>query len=366
MDTDVFIIGGGPAGLAAAIASRREGLSVVVADGAQPPIDKACGEGLMPDGRAALERLGVSIPAEDGHPFRGIRFVSGDVEVEANFPAGDGIGMRRTVLHGAMIDAAKSAGATLLWRTPVTGLHPEGVMLGEDRVRARWVVGADGGRSLVQRWAGLDRYSRDRARFAFRRHYGIAPWTDCMELHWAQGCQIYVTPVAADEICVALISRDPHLRLENALASFPRLAAQLAQAQPTSPERGAISATRRLLNVYSGRVVLIGDASGGVDAITGEGLCLSFRQAEVLAQCFTTGNLERYQRIHGKLARRPAVMARAMLALDCATPLRQRIMRAFRADPKIFARMLAMHVGALSPWDFAVDGLTLGLRALRA
>jgi flavin-dependent dehydrogenase len=113
-------------------------------------------------------------------------------------------------------------------------------------------------------------------------------------------------------------------------------------------------------------VVLIGDASGGVDAITGEGLCLSFRQAEILAQCFTTGNLEQYERTHRKLARWPAVMARAMLALDWGTPFRQRIMRAFRSDPKIFARMLAMHVGALSPLDVAVDGLTLGLRALRA
>jgi hypothetical protein len=128
MDTDVFIIGGGPAGLAAAIAARRQGLDVVVADGAQPPIDKACGEGLMPDGRAALEKLGVAIPAEDSLPFRGIRFVSGDVEVEANFPAGYGIGMRRTVLHSALITAAESAGASLLWRTPVTGLHPEGVI----------------------------------------------------------------------------------------------------------------------------------------------------------------------------------------------------------------------------------------------
>ncbi|MGB8062426.1 MAG: FAD-binding protein, partial [Candidatus Sulfotelmatobacter sp.] len=48
--TDVFVIGGGPAGLAAAIAARKCGLRVIVADAAQPPIDKACGEGLMPDG----------------------------------------------------------------------------------------------------------------------------------------------------------------------------------------------------------------------------------------------------------------------------------------------------------------------------
>ena len=60
--TDVFIVGGGPAGLAAAIAARQRGLRVVVADGGHAPIDKACGEGLMPDALAELERLGIQLP----------------------------------------------------------------------------------------------------------------------------------------------------------------------------------------------------------------------------------------------------------------------------------------------------------------
>jgi len=56
--------------LATAIAARQRG-DVVVADGAKPPIDKSCGEGLMPDGRAALEKLGIGIPAGIAYPFRG-------------------------------------------------------------------------------------------------------------------------------------------------------------------------------------------------------------------------------------------------------------------------------------------------------
>ena len=63
--TDVFVIGGGPAGLAAAIAARQRGFRVIVADGMRPPIDKACGEGLMPDGLAALERLGIRVPLSE-------------------------------------------------------------------------------------------------------------------------------------------------------------------------------------------------------------------------------------------------------------------------------------------------------------
>jgi flavin-dependent dehydrogenase len=357
--TDVFVVGGGPAGLATAIAARQRGFEVVVADGTQPPIDKPCGEGLMPDGRAALEKLGIGIPAEMAHPFRGIRFVSGDLSVEASFPDGNGIGVRRTVLHRIMVARAEAVGVTLLWQTPVTNLHPEGVLLGGHMVRSRWVVGADGGHSLLRQWAGLDRYHYDRTRFAFRRHYRISPWSDCMELHWGPRCQIYVTPVAADEICVALISRDPHMRLDVALPAFPELMSRLRHAEPSSLERGAISATRKLHRVHRGCVALVGDASGTVDAITGEGLCLSFRQAEVLAECFAAGSLERYQHLHRALAQRPTLMARLMLTLDWKTSFRQRVMRAFGSDQRLFGRMLAMHVGALSLVDFAANGLSL-------
>jgi menaquinone-9 beta-reductase len=360
--TDLFVVGGGPAGLAAAIAARQRGLKVMVADGSRPPIDKPCGEGLMPDGRAALAQLGITVPAEASHPFRGIRFVSGPLSVDASFPHGGGIGVRRTTLHRIMIERAQAAGVSLLWQTPVTGLHPEGILLGKELIRSRWIVGADGGSSLVRRWARLDRYRSDRTRFAFRRHYRIAPWSDCMEIHWGSGCQIYITPVAADEICVALVSNDPHLRLDAALAAFPEIASRLRGAEVSSPERGAISSTRMLHRVYQGNVALVGDASGAVDAITGEGLCLTFRQAQMLAECFAHGDLRRYQRQHRALARRPAMMARLMLALDWKTSFRQRVMLAFGSDPQLFRRMLAMHVEALSPLDFASNGVCLGWR----
>src|SRR5580700_1131731 len=107
--TDLFVIGGGPAGLAAALAARRKGFEVTLADGARPPIDKACGEGLMPDGLTALRSLGVTLDATDAQPFCGIRFLSNGVSVEAAFPDGCGLGMRRTVLHSKMVDAAASA-----------------------------------------------------------------------------------------------------------------------------------------------------------------------------------------------------------------------------------------------------------------
>src|SRR5580658_4046203 len=113
--TDVFIVGGGPAGLATAIALRGQGFSVTLADPALPPIDKTCGEGLMPDGLAALGRLGVMLRPQQFFPFRGIRFLGSGVSVDASFPNGTGAGIRRTYLHQALIDRADESGATLLW-----------------------------------------------------------------------------------------------------------------------------------------------------------------------------------------------------------------------------------------------------------
>jgi menaquinone-9 beta-reductase len=359
-DTDIFIIGGGPAGLAAAIAARQRGFEVVVADSAIPPIDKPCGEGLMPDGISALADLGITIPPEDSYPFRGIRFVSSGLRVDASFPVGQGLGIRRTKLHRLMIERATALGVNLHWQTVVTGLHPDGVWLGTNLVRSRWIVGADGAHSRVRQWAGLDENTGQQQRFAFRRHYRVAPWTSCMELHWGSNCQIYVTPVAADQICVAAISRDPRLRLDAVLEQFPAVENRLKGLERTSAERGAISATRKLGHVYRGRTTLIGDASGSVDAITGEGLCLAFRQAILLSESFATGNLSRYQANHRKLARCPALMSWLMLTLESRESFRRQIMKAFATQPQTFARMLALHVGAVTPLALAGIGLSLG------
>jgi len=363
---DVFVIGGGPAGLATAIAVRLRGLTVAVADGAIPPIDKPCGEGLMPDGIEALRNLGVTIPSEVVYPFRGIRFASGPQRAEAVFSQGPAYGIRRTTLHQILVDQAAACGVITLWQKPVRGLSRDGVLIGNRSIAARFIVGADGTSSRVRRWAGLEQHVPKNMRFGFRRHYRIAPWTDFMELHWGPDCQIYVTPVGENDVCLALVSSNQQLRLDAALSDFPALAARLADAPHASTERGAITVSRRLPRVFRNRVALVGDASGGVDAITGEGLCLAFRQAALLADCFASGNLARYQREHRRLLRRPALMARLMLLIGKHTRLRQRTLQVFESHPESFARMLAMHVGTASPRDYIANGISLGWQLLRA
>ena len=359
------MIGGGPAGLAAAIAARLKGFDVVVADGAHPPIDKACGEGLMPDSFAALERLGVRLDAEQSFAFRGIRFLGDGVSVAADFPSRWALAVRRTELHQALVDRAVETGVTLAWGSRAVGLTDDAVALDGRTVRCRWVIGADGQNSRVRRWAGLEATRHESSRYGFRRHYRAAPWTEFMEIYWGAGFQMYVTPVNQSEICVALITRDPKIRLGRALSECPELSRRMAGAIPCTAERGAITASRSLRRVLRGRTILIGDASGSVDAITGEGMSLSFHQAIALADALVSGDLAGYQAEHRRLARRPNLMAKLLLLLDRFPALRRRVFRSLAAKPDIFANMLAMHVGSIAPSDFLKHWISPGSRTLR-
>ena len=116
--------------------------------------------------------------------------------------------------------------------------------------------------------------------------------------------------------------------------------------------------------MVAGNVALIGDASGSVDAITGEGLCLGFHQALALADAMESGNLAQYESAHRRLGARPRFMADLMLSVDRWPGLRKRALPALAAHPDLFSGLLAMHVGAAKTADFAADCLALGWRML--
>jgi len=364
--TDVLVIGGGPGGLAAAIAAVQKGFKVTVADGAKPPVDKVCGEGLMPNTLATLRELGVALSCQDGRPFAGMRFVDSYSSVEASFPLVGGLGIRRTVLHQKMVERALDCGVTLLWNSPVSGLTKAGATVGGADIRAEWIVGADGIHSRVRRWSGLRQSSAREFRYAQRRHYRVQPWTDHVEVHWGHEIQAYVTPLRDDETCVVLISRDPRMRLDPALREFPKLASRLSGAELSNVDRGAVTAMCRLDRVHKSNVALTGDASGTVDAITGEGLCLSFLQARALAEALAAGDLERYQQAHRRLAWRPNVMGRFLLLLDRCPGVRKRTLRALANEPALFARLLAIHVGETSAMHSVATSLRVGWQFLAA
>ena len=355
-ETDVLVIGGGPAGLAAALAARQIGFDVVLADRALPPIDKACGEGLMPDALDALRRIGVDLGSGHGIPFRGIRFLDDRLEAEASFPSGSfGLGVRRTELHRILVNRARDVGVVALWGKKIEGLDSAGVTIGGRTIRSQWIIGADGFHSRVRQWAGLAQPVWNGVRrIGLRQHYRIRPWTDFVEVYWRKDCQAYVTPVGANEVCVAMVSTKESAA-SDLTDMFPALASHLGGAELVGPTRGAISMSVKLRSAIDGRVALVGDASGSVDAVTGEGLGLAFRQANCLATALAAGDLKKYDTSHRRIGRMPRLIARSLLLLDGNDSLRRMAFRKLAAHPRIFSGLLAVHVGALRRSELATD-----------
>ncbi len=340
----------------------------MVADGSAPFIDKSCGEGMTPETLAVLESLGVKFESNVGHRFRGISFIENGSQVSANFPREQGIGLRRPLLHARLVARAEECGVRFLWKTPISGIVSEAdtgsVQLGERSISAKWIVGADGQGSRVRRWIGLES-STSKERFASRRHYRVTPWSNYMEIHWAGTTQAYVTPIGVEEVCVVVMAETPACGLfETALTQMPALREKLFGASLSSRERGAVSAMRTLPCVQRNNVALIGDASGGVDAITGDGLGLAFRQALSLADAMAANNLAQYQRAHRKLARRPRLTGNLMLWLGRNPRIRAKALRAMQHNPELFTRLLATHAGDGNPANLVSASAQLGLRLL--
>ena len=334
-------------GLAAAIALRLRGVDVLVVDRARPPIDKPCGEGLMPDGVTALDRLGIMSGLDWALPFRGIRFTEASAAAEGRFNAGYGLGIRRTALHQHLIDRAAQIGVAMRWGDAVRVVDRAGVEVGARRISCRWVVGADGRESSVRQWAGLRSAKATRRRIGLRQHFRVAPWTDLVEVHWHDRGQAVVTPLASDEICVSLFANDAGGRFPELVNLFPDLQQRLRHAMPLNAARGAISGSGVIRSVVSNRIALIGDAAGTVDALTGEGLSLGFKHAIVLADAIEKNHLRNYQRAHRKISRPPELMAKLMLLVGSRRDVRRRVLNALAAQPSLFTFMLAVHGGAV-------------------
>jgi menaquinone-9 beta-reductase len=363
---DVLIIGAGPAGMAAAIALRQRGADVLVADALRPPIDKPCGEGLMPEAVRELSRLGVPLDSGHGAPFLGIAFVSDTTHVAADFSHGTGFGIRRTVLHRLLLERALQLGVRFVWNTPAALRVGKPLILGNTSCVYGWLIGADGQASRVRAWAGLERGSMRSRRFGFRAHYRLDPGSygageTHVAVHWGTLGQAYLTPIGHGAICVSAMTRLPRLRMHDILASIPSLRGRYDAAAPATEVRGYATLVRQFRHVTSGRVALIGDASGCVDAITGEGLALAFRQGSLIAEALTAGSPALYERSHAALLALPRRMSALLLLLDRLPELRRRTLDAFSANPMLFREFLDVHVGDQSLRQFVLrHGAALG------
>lgn len=353
MTADVVIVGGGPVGLVTAIHGALAGLQVVVLEARSPQdntLDKACGEGLMPAGLAHLRDIGVDIDPAGCHAFGGIVWQEGEVRAEGRFPHGQGLGVRRLTLSRALRERAQALGVDLRDGVRAQSLDGGVVQSTQGPVSGRLIVGADGLHSRVRKWAGLHAGVGPRKRFGLRRHVRMTPWTDQVEVYLEDGVECYLTPAGPDQVGVAFLWSGSKERFESLLARFPQVAERIAGAPQCSPDRGSgplHQKTHSVLGELGGTpVALVGDAAGYLDACTGEGLSLGFKQGAALIRLFQAQELAGYPSAHAGVVRLPYTMMKGLLWAS-RVGLRKWLVRAMQWFPWVFGRVLAANDGVL-------------------
>lgn len=326
---DLLVVGGGPAGLATAIHAARANLSTVVVEPRSAPIDKACGEGLMPGAVAALAELGVSV---DGFPFRGIRYIDGSTSARALFRHGPGLGVRRTELHRALTNRATALGIPILARK-VDEVVQDGESVRAAGLRARYLAAADGLHSPIRRGLGLARPSPRPHRYGLRAHFAVAPWDDCVQVHWAPHAEAYVTPVGPTLVGVAILTTDRR-PFADQLTLFSTLCDRVGA--PTGTVRGAGPLRQRVARRVAGRILLVGDAAGYVDALTGEGIAVALAAARELVRCVVRDEPAAYETAWYRVSRTYRLLTEALVRARGAPRFAERIVPAAARLPRLF------------------------------
>ncbi|TQO19970.1 flavin-dependent dehydrogenase [Rhodoglobus vestalii] len=350
---DVIVVGGGPIGLAAAINARMRGLTALVIEPRPGTIDKACGEGVMPGAVAELTALGVH---PHGRTIAGISYQNGKRTAEHRFSGDTALGVRRTELHRALTERAAELGVRVEHGKVEAveqrdGRQSDGDLVGAvsaqlvdgRTIEGRWMLGCDGLLSTVRELVGLATRPRrvrhkDSRRFGIRQHFEVAPWSDLVEVHWAPNAEVYITPVGDTEIGVAVLGRRG-TSFEEALASVPALAERLRDAPSASSSRGAGPLLQNTRGQRAGRVLLVGDAAGYVDAITGEGLRLGLAEARAAIECIVGGEPERYEREWRRITRDFRMLTTGLVAA-ANSPLRRTIVPLAARLPWVYGRIV--------------------------
>jgi flavin-dependent dehydrogenase len=166
----------------------------------------------------------------------------------------------------------------------------------------------------------------------------VAPWTDHVEVHWGHHAEAYVTPVAGDCVGIAILTsrRDG---FDGHFDDFPALRDRVG-ACPHGQDRAAGPLRQKVRNRSAGRVLLVGDAAGYVDALTGEGLGIAFGAAELLVGCVVADRPGDYDRAWRRMSRRYRLLTAGLLRATTHASIRSAIVPAAAALPGVFAGMV--------------------------
>ena len=383
-DADVVIVGGGLAGTATAIGLVHNGLSVLVVDKAEFPRDKPCGEGLLPNGVALLTALGCAHVLDDAgaQTFRGILYHCHGVVARGDFEDGGvGRGVRRRHLDLGVRDVAAALGVTFVQGSVQTvALDDAGgtVGLADGRVlRGRFVVGADGPRSMVRHALDLDGGPPRQPRYALRQHFRLAagtPMPDRVEVHVAGQHELYVTPVEVGVVGVAALvekplmtstAGKPEAKLSTLLAGCAPLWERLEGAEAVGAAMACGPLRVRSTAVFRGRAILVGDAAGYVDAITGEGMSLALKTAALATTAITAARdgedvataFVGYARDRAVVFRDHALLTFGLVELARRPFFAKRVIARLARDPALFTRLLAVNNGTRPLSAFGVVNL---------
>lgn len=349
---DAVVVGGSVAGATAARELARRGLTVALVDKARFPRSKACGEGLLPHGVAALRESGIDV---EGCRVRGLRFVSpSGATAEADFPGGPGLVVRRDRFDERLFRAAAATSGVTAF---------EGTVYEPARFPARWVIGADGLRSQFHRRPEFPAAPPAARRVGLSTHVrGLEIDRDRVEVLLHESGEVYLAPSDGDEALVACLFRQDALppgpenedRVLHQLLSLPVLEGRTRGIAFTSPVLAVAPLGLRVSAVASTDTLLVGDAAGAPDPVTGEGMSLAVLSARAAAAAVVAGRPQEYERERRRLAAGSDWLGRWLLRAARYPKIADRVVGSLIEHPELFTKLLEISGGLRRPGDLSL------------
>jgi menaquinone-9 beta-reductase len=338
--TAALIVGGGPAGSAAAISLARGGAMPVVVERSAGEHDLVCGGFLGWDALAALRRLGLDPATLGARPIRRLRLVSGARTIEAELPrAAAGLSRRR--LDAALLRLAEEAGAEVLrGRTARTlegnclrlddgeEMAADALFIATGKHELRGVAREIGGRQVS---VGL--------RAAFAPSPALAEaLSGTIELHLYDGgyAGLLLQEDGAVNLCLTVTRDRMTGKPEALLAALIEEAPLLGERLETVPsEWEAVAGVPYGWQAQSTApgCYRVGDQAAVIASLAGDGIAIALASGAAAAHaCLAGQDAPAYQRAFARRSARPIRIAEALRHL-AAKPRRRRLMMALAAMP---------------------------------